>query len=155
MEYTITIGEAMMKSYENLEIIEVAANIHQTTFEDGQLPDFLNNLSQKQFSETLWKQFVYFINIPAFTDLFYDIHKGWLRLNPRVKLITSRNKKIIDKTYEVFKTRYPDSIPVRDITFDTNFKNLPENYFLGRLEWLKYWVDWSLENCEKPVFQLN
>ncbi len=27
-----------------------------------------------------------------------------------------------------------------------------ENDYATRLEWLKYWVDWSLENCDKPVF---
>jgi hypothetical protein len=61
--------------------------------------------------------------------------------------ITPAFKKEVDNAYDNWKAQHPNV----EATFD-NFETHPENGAMCRLEWLKYWTDWSLENCKVPVF---
>lgn len=53
-------------------------------------------------------------------------HPGWVKL-------TTDHKSEIDRAYQAIKTFIPEH--------------------QVRLEWLKFWVDWALDNCTCPIFK--
>ena len=78
--------------------------------------------------------------------------------------VTFRHKKLIDVIYRQFKQKYPKAIASYSPKINSFDSSIPygkrihedsdwpeENNWFCRLEWLKYWVDWALNNCEKPV----
>ena len=69
--------------------------------------------------------------------------------------LTNRHRVDINKAYENYITKYPNAKAtygnVKDIC-EVDEDNPMENSALCRLEWLKFWVNWALDNCDKPVF---
>ncbi len=102
-------------------------------------------------SYTSWHDFSMFAGL---YDLFYSKEDGLISCHPGSTPLTKKHKEIIDNSYKLFKEKYPKSTPTygkaKDFEDDPN--NPIENSWLCRLEWLKYWVDWALENCDKPIF---
>lgn len=105
-------------------------------------------------SYTAWHDFARFVDLE---DLFYNKSTGLLREHPGCIPLVQEHKKIIDKAYKAFYKKYPNCKAgfspksLEDEFFED--KDWPlENVWAVRLEWLKYWVDWALTNCENPVF---
>ena len=61
-----------------------------------------------------------------------------------------RKKKLYEK-YPNCRAGYSTKINEKEGFFE-DIDWPAENNHAVRLEWLKYWVDWALENCECPVF---
>lgn len=75
-------------------------------------------------------------------------HPGHCVLNAEIK-------KEIDIAYDAFYKKYPNckagySPKSTDFYEDPDWPS--ENSTAVRLEWLKFWVDWALENCVIPIF---
>lgn len=109
-------------------------------------------------SYTIWKKFSDFVELNEF---FYNKVTGVLRHHPGCVPLCIEHKTIVDKAYANFKEKYPDAVG----GYSTINKGKPfyeweedptwpiENEYLARLEWLKFWMDWALENCTEPVFE--
>jgi hypothetical protein len=87
----------------------------------------------------------------------YDTENGLIRNHPGCVPLTKEHKEIIDKTYKEFYEKYPNCkagySPKMDEAKGIYDNKWPkENSYAVRLEWLKYWIDWALENCKNPVF---
>jgi hypothetical protein len=87
----------------------------------------------------------------------YDKENGLIRNHPGCVPLTKEHKEIIDKTYKEFYEKYPNCkagySPKMDEAKGIYDNKWPkENSYAVRLEWLKYWIDWALENCKNPVF---
>jgi len=102
-----------------------------------------------QPSYTSWDNFSKFVNLE---DMFYDENHIIFFLNHPIK---KEHKEIVDKAHSEFYLKYPNCQPGYSpkstlITSDPDWPE--ENSHAVRLEWLKFWIDWSLENCQNPVF---
>lgn len=70
-----------------------------------------------------------FYNATGLTSLMED---QLLRKHPGFVELTQADKDVVDRVYASIKL-FPTDHQVR-------------------LEWLKFWIDWALENCERPIF---
>ena len=78
-------------------------------------------------------------------------------LHPGCIPLSEKHKEIVDKAYKDFYEKYPNAKAgysqkqLEDsVGKDKDWPD--ENIWAARLEWLKFWIDWALENCDKPVF---
>ena len=88
-------------------------------------------------------------------DLFFDRPGGLLNEHPGYAILTKEHQHKINTAYAAFYKKYPNCNPgysplATDFQDDLNWP--VENTWAARLEWLKYWVDYALDNCEKPIF---
>ncbi len=143
MSYSFKIGNAEIDcdlddGYIGLIIKEVR---HDNAPAFGEpLSDFINCRCPDY---TDWREFCEFTFL---TDLFYENCGGILRDNPGIILLTRGHQKEINDAYQNFFKKYPHSKP----GFETDSE--PDRWHV-RLVWLKYWVDWAIENCGYPAFQ--
>lgn len=95
-----------------------------------------------------------FISIPyAATTLFSRGFTAFMTaVNPdnydcATLALTHAHLDAIKKAVEDFKTYCPDAVPA--------FDELPHNGTLARLMIFKWWIEWALENCERPAIQIS
>lgn len=158
MGYSLTIGEAAFdvdevgdEWTENVqdEYIRVTA----VSVELPEAPAFgepTDHTNERWPSYSSWYDFCEDVDIlPITFDM--DEHgndTGNIRgCHPGFFPITKAFKAEVDKAYDNWKKKYPNVVASYD-----NFEVYPENGQMCRLEWLKFWTDWSLENCKTPIF---
>jgi len=152
MGYNFTIGNASV--YYNQE--DEYCKIEAESARSDNAPSFgepTDCTNERWPSYSGWHNFCRVTNLH---DLFFNEENGILRDHPGCVPLSIRHKKEIDKSYKLFRSKYPNVVAEYSskILNDIPDENWPEeNGALCRLEWLKYWVDWALENCEKPVFE--
>jgi hypothetical protein len=117
----------------------------------GEYNDYTNI---REPSYTAWEESMSFIGLKK---MMYDTENGLIRNHPGCVPLTKEHKEIIDKTYKEFYEKYPNCkagySPKMDEAKGIYDNKWPkENSYAVRLEWLKYWIDWALENCKNPVF---
>lgn len=150
MGYTLIIGELETEiTNEGLETnIEHSAKIKKLKKAPafGEPIDFTN---QRWPSYPAWADAMKFVGL---YDFMFNKETGLIANHPGCVPINKEHKKIIDKAYSEFYKKYPNAKPGYS-TIDNNDENWPpENSYSVRLEWLKFWVDWAVENCKTPVF---
>ena len=151
MGYLLTIGELDIEYSQEEEFCNIVArgfkNSDAPAF--GEPTDFTSSCWP---SYTVWLDFCKFVGL---TELFFNKDDGILAHHPGCVPLTQRHKRAIDSAYLNFKRKYPNAkagySPKRGVYDDPNWPE--ENNWFCRLEWLKYWVDWALANCKRPVFQ--
>lgn len=155
MGYNLIIGEAKI-DYNITDLEEPYIDIYADIIKNKNAPAYgepTDYTSARWPSYTSWHNFTKFVKLE---DLFYgeERYDKLLKDHPGCSVITKKHKQEIDEAYKNFKIKYPNSIAtygdVKDI-FEEDKNNPEENCWLCRLEWLKYWVDYVLENCERPV----
>lgn len=153
MGYTITIGEREKSNIEDEEAtgwpeFEAKSEEHPKAPAFGEPTDHSNS---RWPSYTAWANAMRFVGL---YDLFFNKNNGLMKNHPGCVPITAEHKAIIDKAYEAFYKKYP-KCKAGFSPNSTDFQDDPhwpeENSYAVRLEWLKYWVDWSLKNCKNPV----
>jgi len=117
----------------------------------GEPTDYTN---KRWPSYSSWSNAMDFIGL---TDLMFNDKNGLMRRHPSVYRLRKKHKVAIDKAYKEFYEKYPNakagySPKVMADPFAEDKDWPAENEWAVRLEWLKFWVDWALENCEKPTF---
>jgi hypothetical protein len=156
MGYTLIIGELETRvEYEGLEsyIVNDAKDVM-----DDKAPAFgepTDHSNCRWPSYTSWHQAMRFVGLH---EMMFNKKSGLIRNHPGCVPLVKEHKEIIDKAYNEFYEKYPNckagyspKINLKEGIFeDTEWS--PENEWAVRLEWLKYWVDWALENCKHPVF---
>lgn len=156
MGYTLTIGELETTiTDDGLEscVWNQAKNVHLDNAPAfGEPTDYT---SSRWPSYTAWANFARFVDL---YDFFYDKSTGLIRQHPGCVPLKKEHKEIIDEAYKKFYEKYPNAKAgfspkeKEDMFFED--KDWPEeNAYAVRLEWLKFWVDWALENCKNPVFE--
>lgn len=133
MGYSITIGEY----YTYKEDGRNWADAHTVTLPNAPAYNEPTDYTNERWpSYTAWSDFSDFVGLPLYKTI--GKHPGWLS-------VTKKLKSEIDEAYSNFMVKYPNAIA------RMGDKDKPENYQLARLTWLKFWVDWALENCKKPI----
>ncbi len=82
--------------------------------------------NQRWPSYTGWTDFYEAVGLKEmFEKDILSHHPGFVELK-------QKHKQNVDFAYRSIRNFHPDHQP--------------------RLEWLKFWIDWALENCKRPVF---
>lgn len=118
---------------------EIQHEEHETAPAYGEPTDHTNS---RWPTYSGWDRFSSFVGLHK---LMFDPKSGLMRSHPGCTILTNKHKEAIDKAYDQFYINYPDAKP----TLSTD-KEEDQNAI--RLEWLKYWVDWSINNHKKPRF---
>lgn len=147
MGYTLKIGEANIENYPEdgyMTIgVESVENKEAPAF--GEPTDYTNS---RWPSYTAWANFSRFVNLYEF---FFDEDEGLIRQHPGVAPLTEKHRETVNKAYDDFLIKYPNT--EAGFAPDGKDEDFPEaNQWLTRLVWLKYWVNWSLDNCKNPTF---
>jgi hypothetical protein len=155
MGYTLKIGQFKPEIHRDgldsfiFNDVEAVTDANAPAF--GEPTDYTN---ERWPSYTAWADSIRFVGLEEF---MYNKETGLIRNHPGCVPLVQEHKAIIDKAYKDFYEKYPNckpgyppaAHPFSDVKHDDWPK---ENSYAARLEWLKYWVDWALENCEMPVF---
>lgn len=156
MGYDLTIGEAEFKVdkvgddfVDNIQEecirVTVAEIKHDNAPAFGEPTDYTN---VRWPSYSSWAIFCEFAELE---HVFYEMDEhdnctGHLRGgHPGVMPITPSVKEEVDRAYKRLKMQYKTVDPTLGI-FETEVGGA-----WARVQWLKYWIDWSLENCKVPV----
>ena len=155
MGYTLKIGELKTEVYDYEE--DDAPYFYHTveTQRNEDAPAFnepTDHTNERWPSYTAWANAMRALGL---YDFMFNEESGLIRNHPDCVPLTKKHKEIIDKAYKEFYEKYPECkagySPNSTLTY--NDPAWPEiNSYAVRLEWLKYWVDWALENCKIPAF---
>lgn len=155
MGYTLKIGESIVnvdKEY-NYVSIDVKLEQHDKAPAFGEPTDHQN---QRWPSYSSWGDFCRFTGL---YEMFFDKEDGLINQHPGQMPLLPKHKEQIDEVLKKYKEKYPNAVAGYSPKIDFS-KNIfedadwpEENNWLTRLEWLKYWVDWALENCKQPIFK--
>lgn len=144
MGYTIIIGEMDIEYDQDLNRPYTFISAKEKRLENapafGEPTDYTN---QRWPSYSSWEMFAKFVGLE---DLFFDKMNVLclIKSRPGYTPLTITHKKIVDEVYDKFKKKYPN--------VKAKFDASDENRWFCRLVWLKFWIDWALVNCERPVF---
>jgi hypothetical protein len=122
MGYTLRIGELYSYKESGYKFWDAKKVSLDHAPADGSPTDYTNF---RLPSYSCWSEFV---EDTGLRRLFKEL----LAEHPGYVLLTEKHQRVINIAY----------------LRRENYK--PENQ--GRIEWLKFWTDWALENCKKPAF---
>lgn len=128
MSYTLQIGEYQPNIQDGIEMPGVIKMELPNAPADGSPTDYTN---ERWPSYSAWHEFM----VATGLHPLFNSRNGQLmnkNNHPGYAIITKQHQRIIHVAY-------------------TKINSLPMEH-RGRLEWLKFWVDWALDNCKKPVF---
>lgn len=141
MGYTLKIGEGIVDSYEGIDgdingycYIGVETVKHKDAPAYGEPTDYTN---ERWPSYSNWADFC---DMTGLDDVFYD-ENNFRGGHPGAFLITKKMQVRINNQIILWTSQPEEDIEIIE----------GEDWTLVRLKWLKYWVDWSLENCKTPV----
>lgn len=173
MGYNLRIGEAIIDWSEDGVSIDAESVTLDSSPAFGEPTDHTN---MRWPSYTSWAKFCRTIEI---VDVMMNEKNGgsgevevngkWIQClmptHPGAAPITREHLTAIRESVDSYKKRHPDhfakfplpregAVPV----FSNNYRE--EDYVddprydgeLCRAEWLLFWVEWALDNCERPVF---
>jgi hypothetical protein len=155
MGYTLRIGELETTvEYEGLESYisnDAKSETHENAPAFGEPTD---NSNSRWSAYLCWSNSMRFVGL---YDFMFNNETGLIRHHPDCVPLVKEHKEIIDKAYKEFYEKYPNckagySLKTLQDFFYHDAEWPEENSYATRLEWLKYWVDWALENCKYPVF---
>lgn len=161
MGYSLTIGELEIEYDNNLDCPRVITTA--TQFIHDEAPAFgepTDNSSSRWPSYCSWYEFCRFSDL---YDLFYGKNEegkttrddALLQDHPGCVPLTERHREEVNTAYQRFIKKYPKAVPTYGDpknSMEPDENNPEENGQMCRLTWLYYWVNWALDNCEKPVF---
>lgn len=131
MGYTLSIGQL------NTEVNEVDGMFYASCSVELQKHELEERLlvNKRKISYSSLYDFSCFVGLH---HLMFNTESGLLKEKPGCVRLAKEHKEIIDKAYN----KHIGNTKI-------------DNKTIHQLEWLKYWIDWALENCETPVFCNN
>lgn len=147
MGYNLRIGEAELDVFREGLYSTVSVDARYKKLDNapafGESEDYENN---RRPAYGVWKEFCLIVEL---SNLFYAEDTGILREHPGNVLLVQGHKEAIDAAYTKFTAANPNILP----GFTNDRTEIGRKMgALARLTWLKFWVDWAMENCENPVF---
>lgn len=156
MGYTLAIGELVLSevSPKSTDTIPFYVETVELDFAPafGEPTDYTN---RRLPSYSGWAEAMSFVGLH---DFMFNQKTGLIKEHFDFVQLTAQHKAIIDKAHQDFYIKYPNAKAgyspkaKEDIQFYQDHDWPEENRYAVRLEWLKFWVDWALKNCEVPVF---
>jgi hypothetical protein len=146
MGYDLTIGELKIDiNYYGLESY-ISLSVEGCKLDNapayGEPTDYTNS---RWPSYTSWGDAMDFLGLKDLMNYLIAKHPGCVPL-------TVDHKKVIDEAHAKFYAKYPNAKAGYAPNENDDESWPEENGYATRLEWLKFWVDWALENCKVPVF---
>lgn len=151
MGYTLTIGNAYLQ-YDKAERSLTVECRNETLDNAPAFGEPTDGTNSRWPSYTSWADFSRFVGLYG---LFFDKNNPECEIlidhHPGFVALSETHKEIIDEAYAAYYLKYPNAKP--GFKPDGFIGTWPdENAHAARLEWLKFWVDWALVNCEMPIF---
>ncbi len=163
MGYTIKIGQAEIRSDD--------LDWHEYGFEvtDVELPeapriegDVNPGKNYRWPSYSVWTDFTRDVGLYS---LFFEDSgggEGLMKPHPGVVVLRPEHGATIRGALEAYRLKHPGAVarfdvhppgtsPVDEWTAPAQHPNC--DYALARLEWLSWWVDWTLANCSRPALE--
>ena len=162
MGYNLTIGEAVFevdKVGDDEWTTSVQDEYIRVTAESVKLPDAPAFDEPTDYTNERWPSYTTWHDFCEATGLWAAIYvvdehgnnTGNMRGgHPGYFPITPAFQKEVHEAYDNWMAEYPDA--VAEYTKGEDGEYIEANSYLCRLEWLKFWTDWALENCKVPVF---
>jgi hypothetical protein len=110
-------------------------------------------------SYSVWRDFC---RTAGLIEMFYgeDREKNIIRddylimRHPGCVPLTEAHRSEINEAMVRFMSKYPKAVATygNQKGFEADPNNPKENSVLCRLTWLHFWINWALDNCDKPVF---
>jgi hypothetical protein len=163
MGYSITIGNAVAKSYDEDSSSELWVGVERTSHPEAPvLPgdDMTGNGNARHPSYTQWSNFCRAVGLH---DMFFNKESGLMAAHPGARRLTHAHYEEIAEALNRWKREHPTDepgwcgCPVCDqMGKAMGKKNMPEHRAglsgeLGRLVWLEWWVRWALSNATLPA----
>lgn len=155
MGYTLKIGKPLVNVDKKYNYVSIDVELEKK--DDAPAYDEPTDYENQRWpSYTSWHNFCEFVGL---SNMFYDDEIGLIREHPGEMPILETHKNQIDEALKRFRVKYPNAkagyspkIDYSNNVFEDN-EWPEENNWLVRLEWLKYWVDYSLSNYDNPIFK--
>lgn len=154
MGYTLKIGELTV-DFDTSDGLESHVGLWAEDSSSQEAPAYgepTDHSNSRWPSYSSWHNAMSFVGLH---DFMYNEDTGLLRKHPGCVPLVKEHKEIVDAAHKAFYEKYPNckagySPNATDFQEDPNWPE--ENGYAVRLEWLKFWIDWALENCARPVF---
>ena len=140
MGYLIEIGE-LLTEVEDDGLCSYLYNTVKRIYVD-EAPKIQRGVNSISPSYSTWSDVCKVLGI---TDLMFDTEYGLMHEHPGCVPITKEHKELFDIAYTKF---YKDNV---DINVDIDSERDVDQAAV-RLEWLRFWIEWALINCNVPVF---
>lgn len=159
MGYSLTIGELEVqysREHEDNPYVCCSAKSekHDAAPAFGEPTD---HTSERWPSYGGWHDFAEFVGLEK---LFFgrdERDDALIANHPGCVPLTETHRREVNAAFEAFKIRYPNAVPTygekQERSWQTDPNNPEENAYMCRLVWLHYWVNWAIDNCERPVFE--
>lgn len=147
MGYSLTLGEAtLLWNEEECRVGALPVSLPKA-------PAFgepTDNSNSRWPSYASWSDFSEQLGI---SDLFAKNgeirhHGKWMfslmPCHPGVAPVTSTHVEYVQEKLSEYRSKYPD--------ITAGFDGDPRSGVLARGEWLLFWLEWAVKNCDKPVF---
>jgi len=142
MGYTLIIGEAVL-NYDN-DPKWPSVSVEATTIKSEDAPahgEPTDHSSERWPSYTSWANAMKWAGLSGLFDSKNEL--CLIPTHPGAIPLVQKHREIVNAAYEAKKAA--GYIP----SYDTNDEG---NGWMVRLEWLHYWINYALDNCEKPIF---
>jgi hypothetical protein len=161
MGYTLKIGELDFDYDQDEDYPSIYLTAKTVSHPDA--PAFgepTDHENQRWPSYTAWAEFC---RDAGLYDLFFGKETRddtLIREHPGCIPLTEKHRREVNAAMEAWKVKYPDAVPTygekcpegEHPLMWTDENNPEENGKMCRLVWLHYWVNWAMDNCERPVF---
>lgn len=161
MGYTILIGNGVLESdWENEYGYPPSAEwvVKKVSLDEAPYSNDLTGRSNTRSpSYTGWSDFVGTVGL---RNMFYNTDKtGLMDRHPGCARLTKTHAEIIRQALEDYRSAHPDAVAsfceCRQCEGPWSKSEVPHNPHcdgtLVRLTWLDFWVNWAVENCERPA----
>ena len=150
MGYTLTIGNAEVISEEGqYRFCVKAVRLPEAPAAPGDRPDLLRS-SKRTPKYGSWYDFT---EETGLDGLFYDEDEGLLAHHPGCAALTTEDVSAINDALTKHKAAHPSAVARFVGESGDSSDASTADKTLARLEWLAFWVDWAVKNCERPAMQ--
>jgi hypothetical protein len=156
MGYTIYIGNAELRGDWYQDSDPYAAWVVTTVRnENCEWPE-VTGANFRSPSYTAWRDFC---DKWGLASMFYAKHSGLLHHHPGCMPLNAEHLALVEQALAKFDATFPNALPrwcecaacvgPFGAVKDEQHEPLASGD-KARLEWLRYWIKWALENCERP-----
>ena len=156
MSYSIYIGNAELAGELDDGEYRASYEVPEVTLPDAPAFPFDEMSQNKNGRHPGYSQWDMFCQSAGLRDLFFDADAGLMRQHPGCFAITPDHLEHVRSRRMEWERRHPNAVPGFDFsprmhqpTQDDGVRD--RDGVLARLLWLEWWMEWALQNCERPA----